>query len=422
MSMYQYLISLLAVLMLSACGSSGGDNSTPPPVEPPPPSEPPPAALELPSYNTDPEAPDITGMESSAAEIAGRMTIGLNIGNTLEAMGGKSETYWGNPAITREFIAFAKESGFNALRLPVSWDQYADPTTAEIEPQWLERVREVVQYSLDEDLYVIVNIHWDGGWLERQVTPAHQAENNAKQKAYWEQIATLLRDFDERVLFASANEPNVDTADEMAVLLSYHQTFIDAVRSTGGKNAYRTLIVQGPYTDIEKTQELMTTLPTDSASERLMVELHYYSPWQFALMEEDEDWGNRFFYWGRDNHSPTDTEHNPTGDEWEEDYVDKMFEQVKIQFVDQGIPVILGEYGAVRRDHLTGDDRERHLRSRAYYFYYVTQSAMANGMVPFYWDTGSLLDRSNDRVLEPLALDGLMDGAQVHPPYWQETD
>lgn len=415
MSMYQHLISLLAVLILSACGSSGGGSSAPPPIDIPPP-----AAVELPSYNTHPEAPDITGMESSAAEIAGRMTIGLNIGNTLEAMGGKSETYWGNPVITREFIAFAKESGFNALRLPVSWDQYADPATAEIEPQWLERVREVVQYGLDEDLYIIVNIHWDGGWLEERVTPAHQDENNAKQKAYWEQIATLLRDFDERVLFASANEPNVETAEEMAVLLSYHQTFIDAVRSTGGKNAYRTLIVQGPYTDIEKTHELMVTLPVDTISDRLMVELHYYSPWPFTLMEQDEDWSNRFFYWGRDNRSPTDTAHNP---DWgEEDYVDEMFEWMKVQFADQGIPIILGEYGAMQRDHLTGDDLERHLRSRAYYFYYVTQSAMANGMVPFYWDTGSLLDRSEYKVLDLMALDGLMDGAQVHPPYWQETD
>ncbi|MDQ2076769.1 glycoside hydrolase family 5 protein [Marinimicrobium sp. ABcell2] len=427
MTLCKHLILLLFILSLTACGG-GSKSTTPPvetpPVETPPPSEPPPetppSSVELPSYNTSPQAPDITGMESTAAELAGRMTIGLNIGNTLEAMGGKTETYWGNPEITREFVAFAKESGFNAIRLPVSWDQYADQETAEIEQAWLDRVKEVVQYCIDEDLYVIVNIHWDGGWLENNVTPAKQEENNAKQKAYWEQIATLLRDFDERLLFAGTNEPNVADAEEMDVLMSSHQTFIDAVRSTGGKNAYRSLIVQGPYTDIEQTHELMTTLPTDSVSERMMVELHFYSPWNFTLMEQDESWGNRFFYWGNGNHSDTDTAHNPT---WgEEEYVDDMFDLMKVQFADQGIPIILGEYGAMVRDHLTGDDLQLHLESRAYYFYYVTQQAIATGMVPFYWDTGSLLDRSEYTVLDQLALDGLIDGANVHPPYWQDAE
>jgi hypothetical protein len=93
----------------------------------------------------------------------------------------------------------------------------------------------------------------------------------------------------------------------MAVLNSYHQTFIDAVRSTGGKNAYRNLIIQGPATDIEKTNKLMTTLPTDKLANRLMVEVHYYTPYQFCLMEKDADWGKMFYYWGAGFHSTTDT-------------------------------------------------------------------------------------------------------------------
>lgn len=370
-----------------------------------------PASGIYPSYNLKPLPADTTGMESTAAQIASKIKIGFNIGNTLEAMGGKSETYWGNPKITKEFIAFVKQAGFSAVRLPVSWDQYANQTTAEIDPNWLNRVKEVVQYCVDNNLYVIVNIHWDGGWLENNVVPAKQEQNNAKQKAFWEQIATQLRDFDERLLFASANEPNVETAAQMAVLHSYHQTFIETVRATGGKNAQRVLIVQGPSTDIEKSNTLMTSLPTDSVANRLMAEIHFYSPWNYTGMTKDESWGNQFFYWGKGFHSTTDTAHNPT---WgEEDYVDQQFKLMKTQFVDKGIPVIMGEFGTGVRKNLTGADLQLHLDGRAYYLNYVTKQARANGLVPFVWDIGELLDRTNNTVLDKQAFDALMNGAAV---------
>lgn len=352
-------------------------------------------------------------MGSTAVQIASKIKLGFNIGNTLEAMGGKSETYWGNPKITKEFVAFVKQSGFSAIRLPVSWDQYANQTTAEIDPNWLNRVKEVVQYCVDNDLYVIVNIHWDGGWLEENVVPAKQAQNNAKQQAFWEQIATQLRDFDEHVLFASANEPNVKTAEQMAVLNSYHQTFVDAVRATGGKNAQRVLIVQGPSTDIEQTNKLWTQMPTDTVTNKLMVEIHYYTPWNYTGMTKDESWGNQFYYWGKGFHSTTDTAHNPT---WgEEDTVDQFFKLMKTQFVDKGIPVVMGEFGTGVRKNLTGADLQLHLDSRAYYFKYVTQQARANGLVPFVWDIGELLDRTNNKVLDQKVFDALMVGSALAP-------
>ena len=95
-------------------------------------------------------------------------------------------------------------------------------------------------------MYVLLNIHWDGGWLEQNCTTAKKDSVNAKQKAFWEQIATEMRDFDEHLMFASANEPNTNSDPaQMAVLMSYHQTFVNAVRSTGGRNTYRTLVIQG---------------------------------------------------------------------------------------------------------------------------------------------------------------------------------
>lgn len=374
------------------------------------------AAGLYPSYNTNPIAADASGMGSSAVELAAKIKLGWNIGNTLEATGG--ETAWGNPKVTKELIDAVKAKGFNAIRIPCSWNQNLEnASTAKIKTEWLNRVKEVVQYCVDNDMYVLVNIHWDGGWLENNITEAKKVENNAKQKAFWEQIATHLRGFDEHLLFASANEPAVEDAAQMAVLTSYHQTFIDAVRSTGGKNASRVLVVQGPTTDIEKTNKLMTTLPVDKVTGRMMVEVHYYSPWNFAGLTKDETWGKMFYYWGAGFHSTTDTERNAT---WgEEADLEKNFKLMKTQFVDKGIPVLLGEFGAIRRTTLTGDALTLHLNSRAYYLKTVVKTAKANGLLPFYWDEGSMgnngfgiFNRSNNTVFDTQALNALIEGLQ----------
>lgn len=358
-------------------------------------------------YNTNPLAPDNSGMESTAVQIASKIKLGFNFGNTLEATGG--ETAWGNPMITEAQMKLVKDSGFDAIRLPVAWDQYANQETAEISLDWLNRVKQVVQYALDNDLYVILNIHWDGGWLENNITPAKQVANNAKQKAFWEQIATHLRDFDERLLFAGTNEPNVDNAEQMAVLDSYLQTFVDAVRATGGKNANRVLVVQGPKTDIEETDKLWNGMPSDSAANKLMVEVHFYAPFNFVLMDKDESWGKQSYYWGEGFHSTTDPERNST---WgEEAFVDQLFTSMKTKFVDQSIPVVLGEYGPMRRDTLTGDALALHLASRAYYLRYVTARAIATGMLPFVWDTGSIFNRRSLTVDDQQSLNALLLGA-----------
>jgi aryl-phospho-beta-D-glucosidase BglC (GH1 family) len=366
-----------------------------------------------PDYNTNPVSPDTTGMPHTAMEIADRIELGWNLGNSLEAIGG--ETAWGNPEVTEELIELVKKSGFNAIRLPCSWDQYADPQTAEISPDWMDRVEQVVQYCMDDSLYVILNIHWDGGWLENHCTPDRQDENNARQKAYWEQIATRFRDYDEHLLFAGTNEPNVEDAEQMEVLASYLQTFIDAVRSTGGRNAYRVLVIQGPSTDIEKTSKWMKQLPDDPVPDRLMAEIHYYTPWNFAGLTRDESWGKQFYYWGKDFHSTTDTERNAT---WgEEEAADRLLGLMQKQFVDHGIPVVLGEYAAVRRSRLTGDALKLHLASRAYYHQYITRQATWKGLIPFYWDNGGLnqgsgiFDRRALTVADRQTLNALIKGA-----------
>jgi endoglucanase len=359
------------------------------------------------SYNMSPKIGDATGMKSTAAQLAAKITMGWNIGNTMEAIGG--ETAWGNPKITNDLIKAVKQNGFNAIRIPCSWNQYADQTTAKIQDAWLTRVKEVVQYCVNNDVYVILNIHWDGGWLENNVKPEKKDSVNDKQKAFWEQIATAFRDFDEHLIFAGANEPNVDNAAQMEVLLSYHQTFINAVRSTGGRNRYRVLVVQGPGTDIEKTNSLMSALPVDYIPNRMMTEVHYYTPFQFCLMDKDESWGNMFYYWGQNYHHATDQTRNATSGEAD---MNKFFGLMKSKFVDKGIPVILGEFEAIRRTNLTGSDLALHLDSRTYYFKYLVKQAKANGLMPFYWDIGNgVINRSNNTVYDQRALDSLRSGA-----------
>ena len=359
-----------------------------------------------PSYNTNPLPPDASGMPSNAVQLAAKFKLGINIGNTLEAIGG--ETAWGNPQVTQALIDKYKQSGFTSVRIPCSWDQYANRTTAAIQAQWLDRVKQVVQYCVNDGLYVVLNIHWDGGWLDAHINTRDQASVNAKQKAFWEQSATKLRDFDEHVMFASANEPPAEDATQMNVLLSYHQTFINAVRSTGGRNSYRVLVVQGPSTDIDKTDALMNTLPADPAPSRMMAEVHYYGPYQFCLMSEDATWGNMFYYWGQNNHSTIEPSRNST---WgEEDYVIAEFQKIKTKFADKGIPIILGEYGAYRRS--TPLDMDKHQASVDRWATFVTQQAIAAGLEPFWWDTGGLINRSNNTVSDQRTLNALLLGGQ----------
>jgi endoglucanase len=309
------------------------------------------------------------------------------------------------------------DAGFNTVRIPCAWDSHI--VNNQIDPAWLARVKEVIDYCYNNEMYVIINIHWDGGWLENNPTYAQQNAVNAKQEAYWLQIANYFADYDEHLLFAGANEVNIDwakpTTENLEVLESYLQTFVDAVRSTGGKNTYRTLIVQSYSCSGEYAQSM--NLPSDPTSERLMAEVHSYEPYQFGQMTEDADWGNMFYFWGADYHQYDTTGGTRTATWGEEDYMDSYYHDLKTKFVDSGVPVILGEYGAIHRANL-GDIQSNYEASRAFYYEYVTKAAKDNGVVPVVWDNGyngengfAIFDRNNGSVLDSAVLDGIMKGA-----------
>jgi endoglucanase len=363
-----------------------------------------------PSYNTSPKAPDETGMSSTAVQLAAKMRTGMgtNFGNTMES---PNEGDWQNSKLTESYVKFIKQSGFSTVRLPCNWvwTHLSDRSKAKIDPAWLARVKEVVGWCVANDLYVILNSH-----DSPPVSAIKQDSVNAMQKAIWEQIATTMRDFDEHLIFAGLNEPSADNAEQMAILNGYHETFIKAVRSTGGRNSTRVLVVQGPTTDTYKTSDLMTTLPHDPVPNRLMLEVHCYTPSTFNLLNEaDASWGKMAFYWGAGNHSTIEPERNATFGE--EDAIVTEFGKMK-KFVDQGIPVVLGEYASWRRIAGIGNpvpkDTLMHNKSVDYWATFATKTAKANGLLPFWWEIGFTLDRKNNVIKDQRMYDAIKAGYQ----------
>ena len=345
----------------------------------------------------------------NAQYIAGKMGVGWNLGNTLEAICG--ENAWGAGRTSQQLIDSVKAAGFNTVRLPVSWFCHSDTVASVIDKNWIARVKEVVDYCIKDDMYVILNMHWDKGWLENRVNKANQDIVKKRQHLYWTQIANYFNDYDEHLLFAGANEPNAHDSTTMSVLLTYHQTFIDAVRATGGNNSSRTLIVQGPSTDIDNTYKLMNTMPVDKIVQRLMVEIHYYTPFQFCLLDKDADWGKMFYYWGKGNHSITDIDRNAT---WgEESDMDKNFGKMKALFIDKGIPVIVGEFGAGKRKLSPPSDQALNNASVEYYYKYIVKSAVGKGLIPVCWDVPMwLFNRNTGAILDHGIIDAIMQGAK----------
>jgi endoglucanase len=332
---------------------------------------------------------DATEMPSDAVTLTGKMTLGWNLGNTLEATSftngvyTASETLWGNAKTTKTLIDAVKAAGFNTIRIPCAWSGYIeDEETFRIKDSWLARVKEVIDYCIENDMYAIINIHWDGGWLEEHPLYSHQEDVIKKEKALWEQIAVYFRDYDEHLLFAGTNEVranyNDPTAEHIEVQESYNQTFVDAVRSTGGRNSWRNIIVQGYNTNITHAYNHMT-MPNDAVgtTNRLITELHFYDPYDFTLDAASDNylWGAQF----------AGNEH--TSNWGQEAWADDAFAKVKEKFIDNGIPVVLGEYGATYRGALTSGLAD-HIIARNYYLKYVTKSAKDHGIVPIYWDSG----------------------------------
>lgn len=347
-------------------------------------------------------------MNKSAMDIAQLMYPGWNLGNTME--GGDSKNLWKNAGVatetawqstktTQALIDAVKAAGFKSVRIPCAWvmGHITDADNCTIDPAWMKRVKEIVDYCIADGLYVIINQHWDGGWIEHNGLTANSDINKTKTQLtkIWTQIANNFKAYDEHLIFAGMNEPGVGSGDgdiisvaEMSNRIAeYEQTFINAVRATGGNNAKRVLIVQGPNTNIDNfvANNYMSKI-TDSASDRLMVEVHFYDPYNFTDMSEDQSWGKYCLYWGKNNTNGSVA--GRTADaKYNEDYVEAQMKKMKTNFFDKGYPVLIGEFGANQRLAI-GQDPVHDASVKDYYKAVVT-SAINNGCVPVAWDTNS---------------------------------
>lgn len=351
-----------------------------------------------------------------ANDLVADMGLGYNIGNTMEVPG--NPTAWGNDFPTAEYVKAIKAAGFNTVRIPCAWDSHASNGT--INAGWLDSVKTVVDLVVGEGMYAMLNSHWDNGWLEDHVFDGEGYDKSGlvtsaaatvakKQESYWKQIATKFAAYDEHLVFASANEPGVNDPwlasgqwafdeNRMKVLKSFHEACIKGVRATGGNNATRTIIVQAPRTEIDNAPLLSSNMPTDPAGAGyIMAEVHYY-PYQYSLMTADEDWGNQYYYYF-DMPSSTDKTHNMGWNVYSKSIDDqalgtpkqiaKAFGELKTMFCDKGIPVVIGEMGAVKRlETLSGANLKLHLEGRAAWYGEVAKVAKASGIIPCVWDTG----------------------------------
>ncbi|MBR1462960.1 MAG: glycoside hydrolase family 5 protein [Prevotella sp.] len=375
-----------------------------------------------------------------AAAIAAKMYPGWNLGNTMEAnnsgknfennIGLAGETQWQGTKTTQEVIDYVKSQGFKSVRIPCNWvcGHISNASDNTIDAAWMSRVKEVVDYCINAGLYVLLNDHYDGGWVETSFTDVSNAtieKNSAVMKAIWTQIANAFKDYDEHLLFGGLNEPNCDNQNKTNALVKYEQAFIDAVRSTGGNNTTRTLVVQGPSTDIDNTNRYYTTLPTDPTANRLMVEVHFYSPWQFCGLEEDASWGSMWYFWGSANHvsGGTWSARNSSSSN-EENFVKSQFQKMKTQFVDKGIPVIIGEYGCQWRNVANSSAQKKHDASVKLFHKTVNQQAIENGLIPFVWDINvqnqnglkgimSIINRSAKSIYCSCAMEGITEGVEA---------
>ncbi len=328
--------------------------------------------------------------QMTSSEIVADMKIGWNLGNTLDSFDTDSsdnETGWGNPKTTKAMIDTVKAAGFNAVRIPVTWGEHLSSDHV-IEAAYLDRVQEIVDYAMDDDLYVILNVHHDDAiWLHP--TYSEQAEVTETLTAIWQQLSERFADYDHHLVFEGMNEPRVigsstewsgGTPEERDVINQLFQAFVDTVRATGGLNADRTLIVTSHAQSITKEAVSAVKVPAD---DHIAVSIHSYAPWDFCGTDDDRsDWGS----------------------EADKQELDSNFQYLADTFIKKGIPVLLDEFGAVNKNNTS---------IRANYYAYYVKSAKAHGITCFVWDNGTekefgLLNRKNLTWYAPSIIEAMM--------------
>ena len=330
----------------------------------------------------------------TSLEVATLMGNGINLGNTMEAYGRLSlgtqaevssyETYWGQPVTTQEMITAMKNAGFDSLRIPIAWTNMmnyeGDDYT--ISEAYLNRVEEIINYALNEDMYVIINDHWDGSWWGMFGSASEETRKKAMDLyvSMWTQIAERYKEYSDYLIFESANEElgdrlnDVDVAADSGTLSKddcyeltnkINQTFVDTIRGTGGNNTERFLLIAGYNTDIQATCDERYKMPEDTAKDKLLVSVHFYTPWGYCGNSSLSQWGTKRNY-GEQN----------------------TLLEMMTKFTEQGYGVVIGEYAVS-----LADDGSVKANTCDFFTNFLNNCDLY-GYCPMLWDCSSLFVRT----------------------------
>ncbi|MGN0641606.1 MAG: glycoside hydrolase family 5 protein [Huintestinicola sp.] len=303
----------------------------------------------------------------SSAELLKEMHIGWNLGNSLDAVKGTgvgSETSWGNPYITRSFVEMVKAQGFDIIRIPVSWGNHFIDDSCTVDPAWMKRVREAVDYAFDGKTFVILNTHHEK-WT-------YTSEENYPKASYtlkrvWEQICAEFEHYDEHLIFEGLNEPrlmgtdiewNGGNAEARTVVNKLNRDFVKTVREYGGEHKNRHLML-ATYCGCSN-EDVMRELEVPEGDDKLIVTVHSYMPWDFCCGDGEKD----LTVFEKDSKSFTEP-------------LDSALDNV-IKYCGQ-YPVIIGEFGCVDKDNTP---------ERLKYIDYMLEKAGSAGMKCIWWDNG----------------------------------
>lgn len=330
--------------------------------------------------------------EGDAFTFVKNMKVGWNLGNTLEAHNNgqisgdelKTEEVWGNPVTTQKMIDEVKKAGFETIRIPITWRGHvtvAEDGSITVSEVWLNRVKEVVDYAVNNDMYIIINTHHDID-LKNGYYPS--TENYERSEAYlsaiWTAMAETFKDYDEHLIFESLNEPRMtestyewnfqagapECQDAAECINRLNQTFVDIVRASGGNNAQRYLMLPGYDASLDGAMTDLYRLPTDTAENKLIVSVHAYTPYNFALQSPQES-------------GSTDTFSIDASASTKD--IDYLMNSLYKKYVSQGIPVVIGEFGAREKNF--------NLQDRLDYYVYYISSARARGISCLVWDNNA---------------------------------
>ncbi|TBN05456.1 glycoside hydrolase family 5 protein [Hyunsoonleella flava] len=300
----------------------------------------------------------------SSFDIVSEMKIGWNLGNSLDAEG-PTETHWGNPVTTKAMIDAVANRGFKTIRIPVTWrfHQGASPDYT-VSKAWFDRVEEVVNYARANNMYVILNTHHEDTWIIPTYAKADEVKNRLSK--LWTQIATRFQNYSDYLIFETLNEPRYEntpqewtggTAEGRDVVNQYHQVSLDAIRATGGNNSLRHIMIS-TYA-ASTLPAAINALKIPNNDDRAIVSLHSYFPFPFTLAGTDTTWG-------------TDSDKQA---------LDNEMDKIKAKFIDNGIPVVLGEWSSGNLNNLS--DRVTHAS-------YYANAAAQRGMPSVWWDNGKI--------------------------------